>query len=224
MTKFNLGPKDALLRIDLINAFGPKGGLPVVGGDEITQGVNELSQQFYDSGALVVDVQDWHPRGHGSFASTHGVPPYSTVQMSYGDQTAWPDHAIQNTWDSEFFADLDTHLAHLVIRKGFNPKIDSYSAFFENDRATSTGLAGYLRDRNIERVFIVGLAYDFCVGFSALDARRYFMDVIVLKDLTRGIDLPTDTGGTVADMERKFRENDVVVANSTDAEIKSVFA
>ncbi len=214
-TPFEIRPTDALLRIDLINAFGPKGGLPMAEGEDYVDGVNELSQRFYDAGALIVDVQDWHPRDHESFASTHGVPPYTVIQASYGDQMAWPDHAIQNTWDSEFFAGLSTWLAHLVIRKGFNRKIDSYSAFRENDKTTLTGLGAYLRARGITRIVIVGNAYDFCDGYTALDGVEEGFEAIIVRPLTRAIAVPTYDGRTtVDDIEEKFAEAGVTVVET----------
>ena len=191
---------DALLVIDIQNDFIPGGMLQVPGGDEIIPGVAELSRQF----KTIVLSQDWHPENHASFASNHpGAAPFSEVQASYGPQTLWPDHCVQGTSGAEFHPDLHAagvvNAAAIVIRKGMNPEIDSYSAFFENDGITSTGLAGTLRDRGITRVFCVGLAYDYCVGFSALDAAKVGFESFVVKDLARAIGAPLPDGITTAD-------------------------
>jgi nicotinamidase/pyrazinamidase len=206
---FTISPKtDALLRIDILNAFCPGGGLPVEGGDEIVPEVNELSLAFKKAGALIVDVQDYHPADHKSFAATHGVEPFSLVDMPYGEQVAWPTHAVADTEDSEFHPDLMTELASLVIRKGENRDIDSYSAFYENDQVTKTGLAGYLRDKGITRVVLVGLAYDFCVGYSALDARKEGFEVVVIKDLTRAIAMPLPVDPSNPEVVTNFGKTD----------------
>ena len=146
-------------------------------------------------------TQDWHPAGHQSFASSHaGRKPYDTIEVTYGPQILWPDHCIQGTAGADFHDDLDIPHAALVIRKGFRPHINSYSAFYENDRKTPTGLGGYLRDRGLKRIFIVGLALDFCVRYSAEDARREGFDVVVIEDACRGIDV----GGSVAATRASF--------------------
>lgn len=209
--KYNFGPTDAVLRIDMIKAFGKPGGLPVEGAEEIVQGVNELTEEAHAAGALIIDVQDWHYRGHYSFASTHGVPPFSIIKLAYGDQTAWTDHAVPGTTDVDWLDNLIITLTHLIIRKGYNREVDSYSAFFENDHVTKTGLAGYLRDKGIKRLFVVGLAYDFCVGYTAIDGIKEGFEVIVIKNLTRGIGMPiplSETDGhestTIDLIERHF--------------------
>ncbi len=175
----------ALIVVDIQNDFCPDGALAVAGGDSIVSGVNALMGKF----ATVVLTQDWHPAGHSSFASTHGAAPFSEMRMSYGPQTLWPDHCIQGSTGAAFHKGLNTDPAALVIRKGMNPAVDSYSAFFENDRKTATGLEGYLRGRGVTEVTIVGLATDFCVAYSALDAARLGFKVTVLMDLCRAIDL-----------------------------------
>ncbi|MGY6410862.1 MAG: bifunctional nicotinamidase/pyrazinamidase [Alkalilacustris sp.] len=175
----------ALLIIDVQNDFCPGGALAVPGGDAVVPGINALMDDF----ATVVLTQDWHPAGHSSFASQHpGRAPMEVVQAAYGAQVLWPDHCVQGTKGAAFHPDLRTDPAQLVLRKGFRPDIDSYSAFFENDRTTPTGLEGYLRGRGVERVTLVGLATDFCVHFSAVDAARLGFGVTVREELCRGID------------------------------------
>ena len=178
--------KAALLVIDVQNDFCPGGALAVGDGDAVVSVVNRLSQRFDH----VVLTQDWHPPGHGSFATTHpGRAPFQTVTMPYGEQTLWPDHCVQGTSGAAFHPQLLTERAELVIRKGFRRDIDSYSAFYENDRRTPTGLAGYLRDRGLQRLFLVGLATDYCVHYSAVDARRLGFDTIVVESGCRAIDI-----------------------------------
>ncbi len=177
---------DALIVIDVQNDFCPGGALAVAGGDEIVPGINTLM-----AGAdAVVLTQDWHPAGHSSFASQHpGKAPLELVEMPYGPQVLWPDHCIQGSPGAGFHPALEVDRAELTIRKGFRPAIDSYSAFFENDHATPTGLEGYLRTRGITRLVMVGLATDFCVNYSAVDAAKLGFDVTVRQDLCRAIDL-----------------------------------
>ena len=173
----------ALIVIDVQNDFCPGGALAVAGGDEIVAGINALMDDF----ATVILTQDWHPAGHSSFASTHGADPMSMMDMPYGPQVLWPDHCIQGSLGAAFHAGLRVD-GDLIIRKGFNPAIDSYSAFFENDHTTPTGLEGYLRTRGISHLTMVGLALDFCVNYSAVDAAKLGFDVTVKTDLTRAID------------------------------------
>lgn len=174
----------ALLVIDVQNDFCPGGALAVGGGNEIVAGINAKMSDF----AAVIMTQDWHPAGHSSFASTHDAAPMSMTEMPYGPQVLWPDHCIQGTQGAAFHADLQTDRADLIIRKGYNPAIDSYSAFFENDKTTPTGLEGYLRTRGIDTLTIVGLATDFCVNFSAVDAAKLGFKVTVDMALCRAID------------------------------------
>ena len=182
---------DVLLVIDVQNDFCPGGALAVANGDAVVPLINRLAPHF----AHVVWTQDWHPAGHSSFASSHpGKAPFSSVTMPYGEQTLWPDHCIEGTAGAAFHAGLDPTRAQMIIRKGFRPAIDSYSAFFENDRATPTGLAGYLRERGLGRIFCVGLATDYCVRFSAEDARRLGFETVLVADACRAIDL----GGSLA--------------------------
>ena len=183
--------RDVLLVVDAQNDFCPGGALAVPGGDEIVPTVNRLARDF----AHVVLTQDWHPAGHTSFASAHpGKTPFETIEMPYGAQILWPDHCVQATPGAAFHRGLDIPHAALIVRKGFRPAIDSYSAFQENDRKTPTGLASYLRERGFERVTLCGLATDFCVLYSALDARAAGFAATVVLDACRGLDV----GGSLA--------------------------
>jgi len=175
----------ALLVIDVQNDFCPGGALAVSGGDDIVAGINARMPDF----DAVVLTQDWHPAGHSSFASTHGVDPMSVTTMPYGPQVLWPDHCIIGSTGAEFHPDLNVNAADMIIRKGYNPAIDSYSAFFENDHETPTGLEGYLRTRGINDLTMVGLATDFCVNYSAVDAAKLGYAVTVDTALCRGIDV-----------------------------------
>ncbi|MGI3184740.1 bifunctional nicotinamidase/pyrazinamidase [Nioella aestuarii] len=174
----------ALIVIDVQNDFCPGGALAVPEGDVIVPGINALMGDF----DAVILTQDWHPSGHSSFASYHGAEPMTLTEMPYGPQVLWPDHCVQGTPGAEFHSDLLTARADLIIRKGYNPAIDSYSAFFENDKTTPTGLEGYLRTRGIDTLTMVGLATDFCVNYSAVDAARLGFTVTVRQDLCRAID------------------------------------
>ena len=176
----------ALVVIDMQNDFCPGGALAVTDGDSVVAGINARMAQ---AGAVIL-TQDWHPAGHSSFASQHqDRAPMDTVTMPYGTQVLWPDHCVQGSLGAEFHPDLDTDRAEMILRKGFRPDIDSYSAFFENDRTTQTGLDGYLRTRGITDLDFAGLATDFCVAWSALDAARLGYRVRVLTSLCRGIDV-----------------------------------
>lgn len=187
-------PEHALVVVDVQNDFCPGGALAVSEGDQIVPGINTLMKQFH----TVVLTQDWHPAGHSSFASLHaGKAPMELIDMPYGAQILWPDHCVQGSTGAAFHPDLETDRASLIIRKGANPEIDSYSAFFENDRKTPTGLEGYLRNLNIKQLTFVGLATDFCVNFSALDAASLGFAVSVKLDLCRGIDLDGSMAATL---------------------------
>ena len=177
----------ALLIIDVQNDFCPGGALAVAGGDEIVDGINALMTDF----DAVVLTQDWHPAGHSSFASSHQAEPFSLTDMPYGPQVLWPDHCVQGTDGAAFHNDLRTD-ADLIIRKGYNPDIDSYSAFFENDKTTPTGLDGYLKTRGVTAVTLVGLATDYCVAYSALDAAKLGYKTTVITNLCRAIDPETE--------------------------------
>ncbi|HTV87752.1 MAG TPA: bifunctional nicotinamidase/pyrazinamidase [Stellaceae bacterium] len=189
--------REALIVIDVQRDFCPGGALAVPGGDAIVPVINRLARGF----AHVVLTQDWHPPGHASFAGSHpGRSPFETIALPYGAQTLWPDHCVQGSAGAAFHADLAIPQAELVIRKGCNPVIDSYSAFRENDRKTPTGLAGYLRERGIERLTLCGLATDFCVLYSALDARAVGFAATVALDACRGIDLDGSLARALAAM------------------------
>jgi len=177
---------DLLLVIDVQNDFCSGGALAVSDGDAVVPVVNRLTERFEH----VVLTQDWHPSGHSSFATSHpGAAPFATISMPYGEQTLWPDHCVQGTPGAALHPQLTTVRAELVIRKGFRPEIDSYSAFYENDRCTPTGLAGYLRERGLQRIFLAGLATDYCVYYSAMDARRLGFAAVLIEAGCRAIDL-----------------------------------
>ena len=204
-----ISPRTALLVIDVQNDFIPGGQLAVPEGDLIVPLINRLAGQFKQ----VVIAQDWHPAGHASFASSHpGRQPYDLIQLPYGEQTLWPDHCIQGSRGAEFHSGLDLPQAQLVIRKGCNPDIDSYSAFLEADRVTTTGLAGYLKERGIDTVYMVGLALDFCVMFSALDARAAGFNAYVVLDACRAIDL----NGSLATAIERMQVAGVGLIQSTE--------
>ena len=177
---------DVLLVVDVQNDFCPGGNLAVPHGDEVVPVVNRLGKRFQH----VILTQDWHPSGHRSFASANpGRQPFETVAFAYGPQVLWPDHCVQGSPGAAFHAALQIPHAELIVRKGCRRDIDSYSAFYENDHRTPTGLAGYLRERGLARVFLAGLAFDFCVRYSAEDARRVGFEVVVVEDACRGIDV-----------------------------------
>lgn len=176
---------EALIVIDVQNDFCPGGALAVTGGDEIVPRINALMQEI----PVVILTQDWHPEEHSSFAAMHGVDPFAQIEMPYGPQTLWPVHCVWGTEGAMFHPDLHIDPADLIIRKGFRPQIDSYSAFFENDHVTPTGLAGYLQERGITDLTFVGLALDFCVAWSAMDAAKLGFNVRVLEGACRAIDL-----------------------------------
>lgn len=193
---------EALIVIDVQNDFCPGGALAVNEGDKIIKGINALMLEYQ----TIVLTQDWHPESHSSFASSHdGKDPYSMIDMPYGPQVLWPDHCIQGSQGAKFHSDLNADHAHMIVRKGFRKQIDSYSAFFENDHKTPTGLEGYLRTRRIETITIVGLATDFCVNYSAVDGAKLGFKVSVDQALCRGIDLD----GSLVAAQNLMRENGV---------------
>jgi nicotinamidase/pyrazinamidase len=180
------GASAALIVVDVQNCFVTGGTLPVAQGEEVVPVINKLSSAF----ANIIVTQDWHTAGHASFASSYGgKKPFETTTLSYGNQVLWPDHCVQGTEDAALHKDLKLPTAQLIIRKGFNQGVDSYSAFEEADRKTVTGLAGYLKARGIKTLYITGLATDFCVAWTAMDARKAGFEVYVVEDATRGIDL-----------------------------------
>ena len=178
-------PQDVLIVVDTQYDFLPGGNLAVTGGDEIVPLINTLARKFTN----VVLTQDWHPANHISFASNHpGKNPFETIELPYGTQVLWPDHCVWMSHGAQISADLDIPQAQLIIRKGYNPRIDSYSGFQEADRETLTGLAGYLNERDVDRLYMVGLATDFCVGWTAIDGAAAGYDVTIIEDATRAID------------------------------------
>ncbi|HMT13431.1 MAG TPA: bifunctional nicotinamidase/pyrazinamidase [Aestuariivirga sp.] len=198
-------PKTLLLVIDVQNDFCPGGNLAVAGGDKVVPVINQLAREF----PHVVLTQDWHPRGHSSFASQHeGAAPFSQVTMPYGPQTLWPDHCVQNTEGAAFHKGLDIPHAELILRKGFRRAIDSYSAFFENDHVTPTGLGAYVKERGFRKITMVGLAFDYCVRYSAEDARTLGFDVTVIERATRAIDL----NGSAAATREIFARRGIVLS------------
>ncbi|HSV61155.1 MAG TPA: bifunctional nicotinamidase/pyrazinamidase [Variovorax sp.] len=184
--KLKPGAKAALIVVDVQNCFIDGGTLPVKGGADVVPVINKLAGAFEN----IVVTQDWHTAGHASFASTHsGKKPFETAKLRYGDQVLWPDHCVQGSDDAALHKDLKLPTAQVIIRKGFHKDVDSYSAFEEADRKTSTGLAGYLKQRGINAVYVTGLATDFCVAWTAMDARKLGFQVYVVEDATRAIDL-----------------------------------
>ncbi len=196
------GSGDVLLVVDPQNDFCPGGALAVPSGDAVLPMVNRLAECFEH----VVLTQDWHPGGHLSFASSHlGHKPYDVIALPYGEQILWPDHCVQESFGAAFHRGLHIPRAELIIRKGHHRAIDSYSAFYENDRRTPTGLGGYLRERGLTRIFIAGLAFDYCVRFSAEDARNHGFAVMVIEDACRGIGV----GDSIAAARRSFTDHNV---------------
>jgi nicotinamidase/pyrazinamidase len=201
--------QDVLIVVDVQNDFCPGGALAVADGDAVIPAIHRVAPLFEH----IVLTQDWHTPDHSSFASAHaGKKPYEQIELSYGMQTLWPDHCVQGSHGAEFHRALDLNRAELILRKGFHREIDSYSAFFENDRFTPTGLMGYLKERELTRVFFAGLAYDYCVGYSALDARRLGLPSEILRDACRALDLDH----SVAKIEAEFAAAGVVLAETAD--------
>ena len=195
----------ALLIIDVQNDFCPDGKLAVAGGDEVVPLINQLAENFDH----VVLTQDWHPGDHSSFASQHqGAAPFTQIEMPYGPQTLWPDHCIIGSMGAKFHKGLNVQKAEMIIRKGFRQSIDSYSAFFENDHKTPTGLGGYLKERGFSKVTCVGLAFDYCVRYSAEDAKALGLDVAVIEAATRAIDM----GGTADATRKSFAERGITLS------------
>jgi nicotinamidase/pyrazinamidase len=200
-------PSDVLIVVDVQNDFCPGGALAVADGDQVVDVLHGVAPAFEH----IILTQDWHPPGHHSFACVHqGKRHFDLIEVAHGMQTLWPDHCVQGTWGAEFHPSLHLPQVELILRKGFRPHIDSYSAFFENDRTTPTGLGGYLRERGLTRVFLAGLAYDYCVGYSALDARRLGFEAVIVRDACRAIDLD----GSVAKIESEFAQAGVVLIES----------
>jgi nicotinamidase/pyrazinamidase len=203
-----LQPTDALLVIDVQNDFMPGGALAVTDGDAIVPLISTIAKKFDH----VILTQDWHPTQHISFASTHNKQPFETIQAHYGPQTLWPEHVLQHTEGAAFHPALHIPHAELILRKGFRRHIDSYSAFLENDHRTPTGLAGYLRERGLQRLFLCGLAYDFCVRYSAIDGHNLGFETIVIEDATRPVDLPN----TIAETNATLAANEIPRIHSSE--------
>ncbi len=188
----------ALVVVDIQNDFCPGGALEVPGGDEVIEPTNNLLQSF----DCVVQTQDWHPSDHSSFASNHeGQNPFDTIKMEYGEQVLWPDHCVQGTKGAEFHPSLKTDPSQMIVRKGFRSQIDSYSAFFENDHKTVTGLHGYLQARKVDELYVVGLATDFCVKWTILDALKLGYNVYLVEDAVRGIDMDGSVNAAIKEMK-----------------------
>lgn len=208
-TALSIGDSDVLLVVDIQNDFCPGGALAVPGGDAVVPVVNSLAGHFRH----VVLTQDWHPPGHQSFASSHpGKQAFDTITLAYGPQVLWPDHCIQDGDGAAFHSELNIPHAELILRKGYHTQIDSYSAFFENDRETPTGLAAYLRERGFTRIFVAGLAFDFCVRYSAEDAQRMGFATMVVEDACRGIGMV----GSVAATRESFAALDIACIEAGD--------
>lgn len=202
---------ELLLVVDVQNDFCPGGALAVPEGDRVVPVINRLARRFDH----VAATQDWHPPGHQSFASSHpGRQPFETIEVAYGTQVLWPDHCVQGTGGADFHPDLDLGRAELIVRKGYRAAIDSYSAFYENDHATPTGLAGYLKERGIRRLYLCGLATDYCVNYSALDAVRAGFETLLVEDACRAIDLE----GSLAAARRDMAEAGVEVVTAKSME------
>ena len=210
MTTFQPDPQDALIIVDVQNDFCSGGALAVPDGDAVVAPINRLASLF----PVVVATQDWHTPGHASFASAHGRQPFEVIELAYGTQVLWPDHCVMGSKGAAFHPDLDLAPVQMVVRKGFHPKVDSYSGFIEADHATATGLAGYLRERGVRRVFVAGLATDFCVGWTARDARGAGFETTVVEDASRAIDLDGSLDRAWRDMEavgvRRCRTGDLL--------------
>ncbi|RME41593.1 MAG: bifunctional nicotinamidase/pyrazinamidase [Planctomycetota bacterium] len=207
--KTSVGVGDAFVVVDVQNDFCPGGALAVPDGDAVVPVINRLVQAF----PHVILTQDWHPAGHRSFASSHpGASPFEVIAVDYGEQVLWPDHCVQGSAGAAFHGDLDETPAELIVRKGFRREIDSYSAFFENDRKTATGLAGYLRERSLTRLFLAGLALDFCVRYSAEDAVRLGFEVVVVADACRAIDMNDSLKAT----HESFAASGIPLVQSSD--------
>ncbi|MDR6889447.1 MULTISPECIES: bifunctional nicotinamidase/pyrazinamidase [Variovorax] len=211
-SKIKPNDKSALIVIDVQNCFVDGGTLPVKGGAEVVPVINKLAESFEN----IVVTQDWHTQGHASFASAHaGQKPFSSIKLSYGNQVLWPDHCVQGTDDAALHKDLKLPTAQVIVRKGFHKGVDSYSAFEEADRKTATGLGGYLKQRGIKTVYVAGLATDFCVAWTALDARKAGFEVYVIEDATRAIDL----NGSLAAAWKQMTAKGVKRIQSADIQV-----
>ena len=191
--KTTIKPTDALLVIDMQYDFMPGGPLPVAEGDTIIQPISSLMQKFFAKGATVICTQDYHPKGHRSFASTHGKNPYDPIEEPGIGPLVWPDHCVIGTKGAQLHHDIASDYCHAIVRKGYNSAIDSFSAFLENDKKTATGLSGYLSNRGIQRIFVCGLAFDYCVQFSAVDGAIAGFSAVVITDCTKAVNSPANS-------------------------------
>ena len=206
----NINNNDALLIVDMQYDFMPGGALPVKEGDQIIESVNKVANKVKNSQGIIVLTQDWHPRNHLSFASNHpGKNPGDEYQTESIGPVLWPDHCVQGSEGAEFHKDLQTIYASAIIRKGYNPEIDSYSGFIENDKRSETGLAGYLKSLNIKRLFICGLALDYCCYYTAMDGIDLGFEVFLIADLTKGIDIPS---GNISNSFKNMQEKGIKFA------------
>ena len=210
--------EDALIVVDLQNDFMPSGALAVRGGDEIVGPINSVALKFHESDNVIVMTQDWHPLGHQSFASSHGMKPYDAYESEGIGPVLWPDHCVQGSFGARFHPDVEQRYAHAIIRKGYHAMVDSYSTFIENDKKTHTGLSGYLKSLGKTRIFLCGIALDYCVYYSALDGRELGFEIVVPIDLTRAIDSPAGHLSTALDnmIEKKvqFTKSEQIVSKS----------
>lgn len=207
-------PTDALIIVDMQNDFMPSGALPVAEGDLIVPGINKLSSKFFDAGNLIIYTQDWHPPDHQSFASAHeGKEPYEPYSTEGIGPILWPDHCIRDTPGADFHPDLIIHYGMVTWHKGTNPKIDSYSAFLENDKKTETGLSEYLNAKDIKRILLCGLALDYCVYFSAMDGKKLGFDVVFVIDLTKAVGAPE---GSVSNALEEMNAEGIIFTNSEE--------
>jgi nicotinamidase/pyrazinamidase len=205
VSKIELRKDDALIIVDMQNDFLPLGALPVNGGDDIISPINSLSEKFHDNSNTIVMTQDWHPPGHLSFASSHNKEPFEPFESEGIGPVLWPDHCVQGSKGAEFHPDIETRFANAIIRKGYHPNVDSYSAFIENDMKTHTGLSGFLNTLGIKRLFVCGLALDYCVYYSAIDGRNLGFDVVMPIDLSKAIDSPPDHFSNA--LQKMMKEN-----------------
>ena len=190
ISKIQVKGGDSLIIVDMQNDFIPPGALSVKGGEEIIKSINELAERFHTGGNVITLTQDWHSPRHISFASSHNKKPYDAFESEGIGPVLWPDHCVQGTWGASFHPSIETKFATAVVRKGFHPNVDSYSTFIENDKKTNTGLSGYLMARGVKRIFLCGLALDYCVYYSAIDGRSLGFEVVVVIDLCRAINSP----------------------------------
>jgi nicotinamidase/pyrazinamidase len=213
VSKIDLKKEDSLIIVDMQNDFLPSGALPVNGGNEIISPINSLAERFHKNGNIIVMTQDWHPLGHDSFASSHNKEPFEPFESEGIGPVLWPDHCVQGSKGAEFHPDVEGRFANAIIRKGYRQNVDSYSTFIENDMKTYTGLSGLLNTLEIKRIFLCGLALDYCVFYSAIDGRNLGFDVVVPIDLSKAIDSPS---GHLSNALQKMMDEGVQFTKSND--------